>query len=101
MRGRKKWLPFKSLSGQYERLDEREREEERVSRPELSLDEREDINNTLVSLKKKERVKVTYYEEGRIYTQRKRFLYCDTPQLKIRFKDGWLYFDNLLSLSKI
>lgn len=55
MRGRKKWLPFKSLSGQYERLDEREREEERVSRPELSLDEREDINNTLVSLKKKER----------------------------------------------
>lgn len=51
MRGRKKWLPFKSLSGQYERLDEREREEEKVSRPELSLDEREDINNTLVSLR--------------------------------------------------
>lgn len=101
MRGRKKWLPFKSLIGQYERLDEREREEESMPRPELSLDEREDINNTLVTLKKKEVVKVTYYEEGKIHTGTKTFLYCDTPQLKVRFKDGWLSFDNLLSLSRV
>lgn len=100
MRGRKKWLPFKSLIGQYEILDEREKENSKVERPEISLDEREDINNTLVSLKKKDKVKVTYYEDGRIFTERKTFLYCDTPQLKIRFKEGWLCFDNLLSVTK-
>ena len=100
MRGRKKWLPFKSLIGQYERLDERDKEREKVPRPEISLDEREDINNTLTSLRKKDRVKVTYYEDGKVLTERKTFLFCDLVQLKIRFKEGWLLFDNLLALSR-
>ena len=101
MRGMKKWLPFKSLSGQYEILDEHEKEREKVDRPDLSEEEIEEINAVLCSLKKGDIVYLSYYdeEESRIIQREKRtFLSCEEYAQYIRFKEGNIAFRNLLAL---
>ena len=44
MRGMKKWLPFKSLSGQYEELDKMKSSRKKVAMPELSVDQIDELN---------------------------------------------------------
>ncbi|MCH3966944.1 MAG: YolD-like family protein [Bacilli bacterium] len=66
MRGMKKWLPFKSLNGQEEVLNQMEEERRAVSRPILGEDEIEELNRSLLSLAQGDRVRVTYYRDHSI-----------------------------------
>lgn len=101
MRGMKKWLPFKSLSGQYEVLEERKKERSKVTRPELSLDEIDELNQALTSLKKGEEAKVTYFVDGVIVHNKPLvFLRCDGAEQKVFFKGLSLPFRNLLRIER-
>ena len=98
MRGMKKWLPFKSLNGQYEMLDTLKAKRKEVQRPELSLDQIDDLNHQLITMKKGDKAKVTYYESGVISTKLLTYIRCDGYQQKALFKEFSLDFMNLISI---
>lgn len=101
MRGMKKWLPFKSLNGQYQILAERKEQKNKVNRPELSLDQIDDLNYALTSLEKGDKAKVTFYQSGSILTKNLTFLKCDGYQQKALFKEFSLLFRDLIQIKKI
>lgn len=101
MRGMKKWLPFKSLNGQYQVLEEMEKERKKVSKPELSIDEIEEINLVLTSLQRGDRVKVTYYQNGQIVKRNFIFLKVDTYQKRLIGQGISLSFEDLLDIHRI
>ncbi|MCR4697901.1 MAG: YolD-like family protein [Bacilli bacterium] len=96
MRGMKKWLPFKSLSGQYDMLDKMKSERNKVAMPELSVDQIDELNRVLVSLQKGDQVEVVYFQEGEILRKRGIFLRCDGYNQKVFFKGFVLPFNALL-----
>lgn len=98
MRGMKKWLPFKSLSGQYEVLDQMRAERNKKEKPELSIDEIDDLNRALVSLQKGDVTKVTYFHEGEILNKTVVFVKCDGYAKTVFFKGFSLPFTSLLKL---
>ena len=100
MRGMMKWQPFKSLDGQYRVLREHQRERKKVEKPELSLDEIEQIDRTLTSLSKGDRVDVRYYQDGFIREEKETFLKADPISRSIHLSSGTLRFEDLLSLKK-
>ncbi len=100
MRGMMKWQPFKSLSGQYQVLEEHRKEKEKIAMPELSEDEIEDINNLLVSLSKGDFVNVTYFDDGSILHSLDSFIRCDTIERTIQLKSRRIRFDMLLGLTR-
>lgn len=100
MRGMMKWLPFKSLSNQYKILDDHKREAEKVTKPELSEDEIEDMNNLLVSLNRGDRISVTYFDDGRILTLIDDFRRADPLERKLFLSKCGISFDSLLNLKR-
>lgn len=96
MRGMKKWLPFKSLKGQYEMLNEMKEKRNIVEKPELSIDQIDDLNRALVSLQKGDKTKVTYYDDGVIKKKDVVFVKCDGSSMHVFFKDIVLPFSSLI-----
>lgn len=99
MRGMMKWLPFKSLKGQYEILEAYEREKEKVVKPELSDDKIEEINYKLVSLKPGDKVKVKYYSNGFIKEAGLSFLSYDSLTDRLKFQTISLNTTDILDLN--
>lgn len=102
MRGMAKWLPFKSLSGQYEVLNQHEIERQKVEKPELEEDEIEKINQTLIQLKKGDYLSITYYDNG-FFKDEESFLYSlDEITQTIRLKNNTtIKFENIIKIKKI
>lgn len=98
MRGMIKWQPFKSLTGQYELLDERRREKNETEKPVLSSDQMEEINSVLTTLEKDQAVDVTYFENGEIRKKKAHFFKCDPYLQRVYFRDFQVPFDALLGL---
>ncbi len=96
MRGMKKWLPFKSLSGQYEELDKMKSSRKKVAMPELSVDQIDELNRVLVNLQKGDAVEVTYYHDGEIHRKKGVFVKCDGYTQTVWFKGFALPFRSLL-----
>ena len=101
MRGMKKWLPFKSLDGQDEVIENMYRERNKVEKPVLSSDEEEEINECLVSLKKGDRVNLSYYEDGEIINRQAVFKSVQPEYARLNLDGFSLDFQMLLSISKI
>ncbi len=101
MRGMKKWLPFKSLDGQDEVIENMYRERNKVEKPELSSDEEEEINECLVSLKRGDRVNLSYYEDGKIINCQAVFKSVQPEYARLNLQGFSLDFQMLLSISKI
>lgn len=99
MRGMKKWLPFKSLNGQYEMLKKMKKERRKVERPILSEDEEEEINRFLMQLKGGERTKVTFYMDHELLTKEAVFRKIEKTQDRIFFYGFSIPLGNLLSIS--
>lgn len=59
-----KWLPFKSLPEQEDYLKDMERKRNQVKPPELSEDEKEQLDYTLNHLEVGQRIKVIVFENG-------------------------------------
>ena len=64
-RGMKKWAPYKSLIEHDPALDKIKKDREKVSKPKISIEEAEEINEILVHYHGQE-VIITYYREGKI-----------------------------------
>lgn len=64
-RGMIKWEPFAALTPQFDGIREIIKEQHKVTRPILTTEERERIENMLVcSLLSEEEILITYYEDG-------------------------------------
>lgn len=99
MRGMKKWLPFKSLNGQYEILDEHQRvKDERIS---ISDDQKEEIDRTLTLLNKGDIVLIKTYKDDRVVIVKDVFIKIDPIYKKIYLKDETISFDDLYYIEKI
>ncbi|MBJ7950047.1 MULTISPECIES: YolD-like family protein [Bacillus cereus group] len=65
--GRKmiKWAPFAALTSQFDGIREMIKEQNKVTRPILTTEEKERIENMLLcSLVSEEELMITYYEDG-------------------------------------
>ena len=100
MRGMAKWLPFKSLKGQYDILDRAKKEKRKVRQPELSEDGQEEIDRALHLLRKGDRTMVTFYCNGEILTREEVFLRADGQERRVYVLGFSLTLGNLLSLKK-
>lgn len=100
MRGMMKWLPFKSLKGQYDLLAKARKEREKKEKPELSQDNAEDIDYMLRMLRKGDRTKVTFYYNGEILSREDVFVKTDSQERRIYFLGFSLTLGNLLALQK-
>ena len=101
MRGMIKWLPFKSLVGQEKYIEELKDEKRKVEKPILSEDQKEEINEVLVSLFKNDPVRITYFSKGRIISKEEEFIKCDLNIKKIYFKNTSFDINNLLKIKKL
>ncbi|MBJ8030699.1 YolD-like family protein [Bacillus cereus group sp. N21] len=64
-RGMVKWTPFAALTEQFDGIREIIKEKNKVTRPILTVEEKELIENMLLcSLLSEEEILITYYEEG-------------------------------------
>jgi hypothetical protein len=97
MRGMKKWLPFKSLKGQYQVLDRMKENRMKTTKPELSIDQIDDLNRALSSLQKGDKTIVTYFDDGNILKKDAVFLKSDGTTMNVFFKGFSLPFSSLIS----
>lgn len=64
-RGMVKWTPFSALTPQFDGIREMIKEQNKVTRPILTIEEKERIENLLLcSLVSEEEIMITYYEDG-------------------------------------
>ncbi|MFK4467704.1 YolD-like family protein [Bacillus sp. RC252] len=64
-RGMVKWAPFAALTPQFDGIREIIKEQHKVTRPILTSEEKERIENMLLCfLVSKEEIMITYYEDG-------------------------------------
>ena len=64
-RGMKKWAPYKSLIEHDPAIEKVKRDREKVSKPKISIEEAEEINDILVNYHGQE-VIITYYRNSKI-----------------------------------
>lgn len=70
-KGRKmvKWTPFAALTSQFDGIREMIKEQNKVTRPILTTEEKKRIENMLLcSLVSEEEIMITYYEDGYLLT---------------------------------
>lgn len=101
MRGMIKWLPFKSLVGQEKYIEELKEKKKKVEKPILSDDQKEEINEVLVSLLRNDLVEITYFSNGRIISKEDIFVKCDLNIKRIYFKEISFDINNLLKIKKV
>ncbi|PGU19146.1 YolD-like family protein [Bacillus thuringiensis] len=66
-RGMVKWAPFAALTPQFDGIRELIKDQHKVTRPILTTEEKERIENMLVcSLSSEEEIMIAYYEDGYI-----------------------------------
>lgn len=64
-RGMEKFIPFAALTAQFDGIREIIKEQHKVTRPILTTEEKERIENMLLcSLVSEEEIMITYYEDG-------------------------------------
>lgn len=64
-----KWTPFAALTSQFDGIREMIKEQNKVTRPILTTEEKERIENMLLcSLLSEEEILITYYEDGFLLT---------------------------------
>jgi uncharacterized protein (UPF0305 family) len=98
MRGMKKWLPFKSLTGQYEVLDQMKKKRTEITKPSLSEDEIDDLNRSLNELKRGDNAAITFYHDHEIYNRQAIFIRCDPIEGKAFFLGLTISMGDLLNI---
>ncbi len=99
MRGMKKWLPFKSLNGQYEMIEEMKKERNKIQKPILSEDEEDEINMFLINVRKGEKTKVTFYMNHELLTKEAIFNKIEKDNERIYFYGFSIPLNCLLKIS--
>lgn len=83
----KKWAPYKTLKEQWTSLDDIETKTEVSSKPELSEDKMEEINELLVNYYG-QTVLVSYYKRGFIYKEKSAIKKIDAYERKLYLSNG-------------
>jgi hypothetical protein len=100
-RGMKKWAPYKSLPEQEKYLRKLKEDQEKVSRPVMSSDEAEEINEILVNYTGEE-ILITYWRNEKINTISSIFKKIDVDNKKIVLPDRkTIYFHELIELERL
>lgn len=100
-RGMKKWAPYKSLPEQEKYLNKLKEEQEKVTRPIMSSDEAEEINEILVNYCGEEII-ITYWRNEKINTISSIFKKIDVDNKKIVLPDRkTIYFHELIKLERL
>jgi len=100
-RGMKKWAPYKSLPEQEKYLRKLKEDQEKVSRPVMSSDEAEEINEILVNYTGEE-ILITYWRNEKINTISSIFKKIDVDNKKIVLPDRkTIYFHELIKLERL
>lgn len=100
-RGMKKWAPYKSLPEQEKYLRKLKEDQEKVSRPVMSSDEAEEINEILVNYSGEEII-ITYWRNEKINTISSIFKKIDVDNKKIVLPDRkTIYFHELIKLERL
>ena len=100
-RGMKKWAPYKSLVEQEKYLNKLHENNEKVERPQISIDAAEEINEILVNYAGEE-ILITYWRNEKINTVSSIFKKIDVDNKKIVLPDRkTIYFNELIKLERI
>ena len=100
-RGMKKWAPYKSLPEQEKYLRKLKEDQEKVSRPVMSSDEAEEINEILGNYAGEE-ILITYWRNDKINTVSSIFKKIDVDNKKIVLPDRkTIYFHELIKLERL
>ena len=108
-RGMKKWAPYKSLPEQEKYLRKLKEDQEKVSRPVMSSDEAEEINedeaeeiNEILVNYAGEEIIITYWRNDKINTLSSVFKKIDVDNKKIVLPDRkTIYFHELIKLERL
>ena len=100
-RGMKKWAPYKSLIEQEKYLKKAHQDNEVITRPVISSDEAEEINEILVNYHGEE-LEVSYWRNDKIDTISTILVKIDPVNKKIVLPERkTIYFNELISLKRI
>ena len=100
-RGMKKWAPYKSLIEQEKYLKKASADNEKQTRPQISSDEAEIINEILVNYYGEELL-ISYWRNEKINTISTILVKIDAENKKIVLPNRrTIYFNELISLEKV
>ncbi|PGY65459.1 YolD-like family protein [Bacillus cereus] len=105
-KGRKmiKWTPFAAMPEQFAGIREIIKEKNKVTRPILTIEEKELIENMLLcSLVSEEEILITYYEEGYLLSSYMTVVNIDPPNSAVICTDAFynkikLQFSNIIGV---
>lgn len=97
-RGMKKWAPFSSLIEQSTCLEQMRYEKNKISKPLISNERAEKINNVLVHYQGQE-VEIKYFYDGYIYLVVTTIKRIDKENRKLILENGSLYFRDIIDLN--
>ena len=97
----KKWAPYKSLIEQDVYLNKMKKEKEKISKPIISSEEAENINEILTNYQGEE-LEVSYFRNSEILTEKIIIKTIDVVNKKlILLNRRVIYFKEIISLSRI
>lgn len=96
-RGMMKWAPYRSLVEQSEFLEQMRYEKNKKSRPTISSDRADEINNVLINYKG-EQVSITYYHDGYTYLIKTKIKKIDVENQQLVLPEGKLKFRDILKI---
>ena len=100
-RGMKKWAPYKSLIEQEKYLKKAHQENEVVTRPVMSSDEAEEINEILVNYHGEE-LEISYWRNDKINTVSSALTKIDPVNKKIVLPERKaIYFNEFITIKRI
>ena len=100
-RGMKKWAPYKSLIEQEKYLKKTHQNNEIITRPTISSDEAEEINEILVNYHG-EKLEISYWRNDKINTVSSILTKIDPTNKKIVLPERkTIYFSELIKLERI
>lgn len=97
-RGMKKWAPFSSLIEQSTMLNEMFYEKNKKSKPQIS-NERANKINQILSNYGGESLKIKYFYDGYIYEVSTKIKRIDTLNKKLIFEDGSMPFSEIVDIN--
>lgn len=97
----KQFLPFSAVSGLEEALERKRKEIEREDRVFISEEMEREINDTLISLEKNDRVRIKYYNGIKYETKEGVVIKKNEIDNTILLENEEIYLPNIASLEKI
>lgn len=95
----KQFMPFDALKGFREAL--REKEIEHEARVELSEEKQQEINELLTGLKRGDKIKITFYENGKYLTVQSKIQKLSFVTKILVINDKMIYFKDIRDIKLI